>query len=89
MINWDALEEAGHNLTHCGMLMPGRDLYYCENCGAVMLAHHEGVVVFHVPRGSLSTQELCYYSRDALDGKTLKEKLQTLQNEDWEKLKEI
>lgn len=35
MIDWDALEEAGHDLTYCGMIVPGSSLYYCENCGAL------------------------------------------------------
>lgn len=87
MVDWDALEEAGHDLTHCGMLMPGTDLYYCENCGAFMLCRHEGIEVFHVPQGSPSEQGKCRFHEGAVSP-MLKDKLEALRTKDWERLKE-
>jgi hypothetical protein len=88
MVDWDALEAAGHDLTHCGMLSAGTSLYYCENCGAFMLTRHEGIAVFHVHRGTLSTQERC--ANDVPDDNvSLKSKLDTLRQADYERLKDI
>lgn len=104
MVSWDDLEAAGHNLTHCGMVQAGTQLYYCENCGAVMLTRFEGIQVWHVPRGSKSTQEECHYpeteeppatlhmglaGRRIISRPTFKLKLEALIAEDWERLKEI
>lgn len=90
MVDWDALEEAGHDLTHCGMLQAGTSLYVCEGCGAFMLVRHEGIELFHLPPGSKATQEACDGAEHDLDGRTtLKEKLEALRDADLERLKEI
>lgn len=88
MVDWDALEEAGHDLTHCGMLQAGTSLYFCERCGAFMLTRHEGIVVFHLPPHR-STQEKCWPLTPNEDHVTLKSKLKALQDADHERLKDI
>lgn len=88
MKHWDALEEAGHDLTHCGMLWAGTHLYYCEDCGAILLTKHEGIELFHLPPGSTSSQERCRGSKP-LAQTSLKAKLEALQQADWERLKDI
>ena len=82
------MEAAGHDLTHCGMLMAGTSLYYCENCGAFMLAGQQGIEVFHVPPGSGSTRERCHNDVPD-DSETLKSKLEALRQADFERLKDI
>ncbi len=94
MVDWDALEAAGHDLTHCGMLMAGTSLYYCENCGAFMLAGQEGISVFHLPPGSGSTQVRCPHPgrgrrMAGATFSTLKSKLEALREADLERLKDI
>ncbi len=93
MVDWDKLEDdAGHNLTHCGMLGPGTQLYFCENCGAFMLTRHQrdgdGIQVFHLPPHSTATQDKCLpaYAKEP-ESTTLKDKLAALREADLERLK--
>ena len=88
MVDWDALEQAGHDLTHCGMIGPGTNLYYCENCGAILWTKWEGVVIFHLPAGSKATQAACH-GPVARDAHPLKHKLEALMKADLEALKDI
>lgn len=90
---WTALEEAGHDLTHCGMLWAGHHLYYCENCGAFILTGGE-IRIFHPPKGSSSSDNECVErpwepgeAPDVWD--TLKHKIKVLQDVDHERLKQI
>lgn len=90
MVDWDALEEAGHDLTHCGSLMAGASTYYCENCGAFMLIKWESVQVFHLPPASGSSQSKCLRATwEGHEPPTLKAKLDALRAQDMERLKEI
>lgn len=102
--DYEALEEgAGHNLTNCGMVMPGTTLYVCENCGAVLLNRQGDLILFHVHRGSESTQEACKFpqtkeppatihigltGRRVISRPTLKLKLEAIIAEDWQRISE-
>jgi hypothetical protein len=87
MFDFDAAEEAGHRLTTCGLLFPGKALYCCERCGALYLVSHDALELFHVPPGSESTEERC--SGPETEQTPLKDKLDALLRADWERLKLI
>ena len=63
MFDYDRFEEegAGHKITMVHGLTGGITTYYCEHCGALVQVGgpENGLVLFHVPPGSLSTEELC------------------------------
>lgn len=50
MVDWDALGQAGHDFTYCGMLMAGTSCYVCERCNAFMLTRDDGIALFHHAR---------------------------------------
>lgn len=90
MTDWDALEAAGHDFTMVTGLFAGTSTYYCENCGVLMLIGNEGVKVFHAPKGSHSRPGLCVAEPGLHPThETLKSKLEELQRQDYERLKEI
>ena len=88
MIDWEALEAAGHNFTMVSGMVAGRSTYYCENCGALLIVTFDAIEVFHVHRGSPSTQERCH-ANGWEDSKNLKTKLDEMQQRALERLKEI
>lgn len=83
LMDFESLEEkAGHELTMVHGPLAGICSYYCENCGAlVQMGGNSEKTLFHVPRGSLSTETRCVRAGTAVGNttskKTLKEKLQT------------
>lgn len=96
MFDYEAFEEkAGHELTMVGGLFGGVTTYYCENCGALVKVggSENSLVLFHVPRGSLSTEKKCVKAGSGagnVHAKTsLKEKLKTLEEESMERLRRI
>lgn len=94
MFDFDDFEEkAGHKLTMVQGLLAGVSTYYCENCGALVRVGgpDHGLVLFHVPKGSWSTEKKCQRAGGAVGAKfkTLKEKLKELEDEDHERLKAI
>lgn len=88
MTDWEALAAAGHDFTFVSS-PTAVGTYYCENCGALLLVRHEGIEVFHVRRGSLSTPEHCAACFSVPIHKTLKSKLEEMRQRDYERLKEI
>jgi hypothetical protein len=94
MFDYDEFEEkAGHELTMVQGLLAGVSTYYCENCGALVRVGgpYSEMLLFHVPRGSLSTESQCVKAGSAAGNvhtkETLQEKLAKLEREDYEKLK--
>lgn len=91
MFDFDEFEEtAGHELTMVQGLLAGVSTYCCENCGAlVQIGGPENkMVLFHVPRGSLSTEKKCVRPGTGLfDSPTLKDKLRVLHEESMERLR--
>jgi hypothetical protein len=85
-VDFDALENAGHELTHLGMVMAGTSLYYCENCGSLLMIRGEEILFFHVHRGSTSEKDSCSNGTGA--SKTLKNKLDELVAADMAELAE-
>jgi len=61
MDHYDRLEKAGHDITLVQGMLAGISTYYCENCGALVQVGgpESKLILFHVPPGSLSTEELC------------------------------
>jgi hypothetical protein len=96
MLNFDDFEEkAGHELTMVQGLMAGVSTYYCENCGALLRVggpEHD-MILFHVPKGSLSTEKKCVRAGTASGNPhtktTLKEKFKKLDEESMERLRRI
>lgn len=84
----DLEDKAGHDLTLVAGLHAGVSTYYCENCGALVLTRNGDIEVFHTHRGSLSEQGECHNDVPT-DAKSLKEKLQEMQQRDYERLKAI
>lgn len=96
MFNFEEFEEgAGHDLTMTQGLLAGVSTYYCENCGALVQVGgpENGLVLFHVPRGSASTEKKCVKAGNSAGNvhskTTLKEKLKKLEAESYERLKAI
>ncbi len=77
MTDFDALEKAGHEMTHVNGPIAGVSIYYCENCGAI--AFTDPAVGFHVPRYSLTSESACDARRMQVGAKenrpTLREKI--------------
>jgi hypothetical protein len=69
-------------------MQAGRTTYYCENCGALVIMTTDGIEVFHVHRGSMSDRDRCHNDVPD-DAKSLKEKLEEMQQRDYERLKEV
>jgi hypothetical protein len=93
MFDFDAFEEgAGHDLTMTQGLFAGVSTYYCENCGAIVQVGgpENALVLFHVPRGSFSSERKCVKAGSATGGpsrSTLKEKLKKLEEESYERFR--
>ena len=93
--DWEALEKAGHDFTIVSGMIAGTSTYYCENCGTLMLVRGLGseAAIFHVPRHTTSTMETCLgiisLGEDQPRYETLKSKLEELQRQDYERLKDI
>lgn len=87
MFDFDAFEEdAGHELTMIHGPSAGISTYYCENCGALVQLDGHDLVLFHVPRGSESTETRCA-TREGSAQPSLKDKLRDLFDKDYEKLR--
>ena len=94
MIDWDALEEAGHNLTMAAPLAIGISTYYCENCGGLLLVRDMEIEIWHVPLTAEDDDiKLCLGTHSRLlhldKPKSLKDKLEEMRKRDYERLKEI
>jgi hypothetical protein len=99
MFDFEAFEEvADHELTLVQSMHAGVSTYYCEHCGAIVMVGgpDSGLLVFHVPPGSGSTEEQCRMQHDEvgdtyrLKGRpTLKSKLEVLEQASYERLKRI
>jgi hypothetical protein len=96
MFDYEAFEEkAGHELTMTQGLMAGVSTYYCENCGALVQVGgpENKLILFHVPRGSASTETKCVKPGNAAGNKhsklSLKEKLKELERQSYERLRAI
>lgn len=91
-IDYDAFEAAGHDLTMLAGMHAGSTTYYCEGCGAlVQVKGSLEIVLFHVHKGSWSTQEKCALVGFTASSKreTLKEKLDALNEKSMERLREV
>lgn len=73
-VNWDALEDAGHDFVLVSPVMQGLSHYICENCGTLMVTYQGQVEeVWHHPhRGD----RVCEPRRST--GQTLDQKLMDL-----------
>lgn len=96
MFDYDGFEEkAGHELTLTQGMIGGVSSYYCENCGALVQVGgpENSMILFHVPRGSLSTEKKCVKAGTGAGNTatktTLKEKLKKLEDESMERLRRI
>jgi hypothetical protein len=90
VINYDALEAAGHSLTQITGLVAGTITYYCEHCGALVQTYQGNQTFFHLPTGSWSREEKCLKgSAVGPKTKTLREKLDELEKESYERLRRI
>lgn len=88
VVDWDELEKAGHDLTHCGMIMAGTFLYYCENCGCLLMVRGSEILFFHAHRGTISDLNRCHDDVPR-DPKSLKEKLDEIRDADFERLRRM
>jgi hypothetical protein len=87
---FDLLDEAGHDLTCAHGLSIGVTTYVCERCGALLLTRDLGeVVLFHVAPGNPSTVEKCTGTDPPPEHERLKAKLDELERQDYERLKQI
>lgn len=95
MFDFEAFEEvAGHSLTLVQAMHAGVSTYYCESCGAIVMVGGPdvGLLVFHVSPGSTSTEERCPpvdVDCTVVDCTTLKDKLDTLEQASYERLRRI
>ena len=85
-LDWDTLEAGDHDFTMVSGPIGGVSIYYCEKCGAILLAAPK--MVFHPRRGSLSLPERCA-AVDQANYVTLKSKLDELRDESIERLRGI
>ncbi len=83
-LDYDAAETAGHNLTLVAPVHAGRSCYFCENCGAFVVAVSGIVRIWHHPRRDDYGCEPRQVARE-----TLYSKIQVLDLGDWERLKGI
>lgn len=49
-VDWDALERRGHEFTMVAPLHIGRSVYWCENCGCLIVVVNSEIVVAAVPQ---------------------------------------
>ncbi len=96
MFNYDEFEQtAGHDITLVQGMQAGVSTYYCENCGALVQVGgpESKLILFHVPRGSLSTERKCVKGGSGVANVhskvSLKEKLKNLQEADYERMKKV
>lgn len=103
MFDFGLFEEAtGHALTLVQSMRAGVSTYYCEHCGAIVVVGgpDSGLLVFHVPTGSISTEDRCrppvhtwltwlMLGFPVKDRPTLKSKLEALDRASYERLRRI
>jgi len=83
-INYDAIDAAGHSLTLVAPVHAGRSCYFCENCGAFVIASMGVITVWHHPRRD------DYSCEPASVGRTnLYDKLRNLELQDLERLRRL
>jgi len=89
MFDFEAFEQgAGHDLTRVEGPLAGVSTYCCENCGALVQigGPDSTLVLFHVPRGSVSTEGRCPPGGGPARP-TLKDKLQALHEQSMDRLR--
>jgi hypothetical protein len=86
---WDLLDQARHKLTVVQGLSLGRTTYWCEGCGGIFIVHRlidaEGCI-FQGPEGSPTKLDWCSRKTEATP---LKDKLDELNRQDMERLRDI